>query len=97
MDCEKLKYWFHINCKSVMEDIIIFKRQTKDTNIILNQLNKNDIENLLEFENARLRMDGYFKYQRSKTDLIDIINFDVLESLYEDYKLLWNHLNIIEM
>ena len=79
-----LRFWF-INCRGVMEDIIMLKKRTKDYDIILSHMNNFDMERLLHCENVRLRMDGY-KFERSMHSLIDIINFDVVEYLYFDYK-----------
>ena len=84
MEHSELIFWF-INCKGVMEDIALLKRQTKDYEIILSHINNYDMEKLLHCENVRLRMDGY-KFERSKYALIDIMNFDVIDSLYSDYK-----------
>lgn len=85
MNLEELKFWFNGNCRSILEDIIILKKYwKKNYDMIISHLHSNDIDKLLFLENTRLKMDGH-TLQRTKFDLIDIINRDVVDGLYKDY------------
>ncbi len=81
---EQLKFWCKNECLDIMRDISNMKKYTKDSDIIYNHFNKDDIEKILFLENVRLGMMGY-KFQRTLFELIDVLNIDVIDELHEDY------------